>query len=385
MTRVQMRRGPQPTVPTTPTAPPALSSPQAPSPSNFGGTSPWRTAWATRWHALAKTINLGPNEPVVLALSGGADSVYLLHLAAAARMQSAEKGSGPQPKVLAVHVDHMLRGEESCEDAAFCARMCARLSVPFARRRADLGSSTSNLEARARKVRYGLLAEEAIGAGIGTILTGHHEDDALETLLQRWMRGSSLPGLAGLKAENLLRPSSSVGSSSAQPIRVLRPLLTMRREEVRHLLREAGIEWREDSSNRSPAHTRNRVRNELLPRIESTCGPEGVDNLRAFARAVEGLEDELATRTANLNWTPSGPNARQIARESLHNLVHPLQRRALWRLLSEGTGKPPSRTLLAILQQDLGRGVQTRHTLPGGWHLDLGPDSLVLTPPGALA
>ena len=62
-----------------------------------------------------------------------------------------------------------------------------------------------------------------------------------------------------------------------------------------------------------------------------------------------------------------------------------LQRRALWRLLSEGTGRPPSHTLLAILQEDLEMKVQARHTLPGGWHLDLGADTLVLTPPSALA
>ncbi|MAG63726.1 tRNA lysidine(34) synthetase TilS [Candidatus Woesearchaeota archaeon] len=357
-----------------------MPSHKAPSLGHSDDATPWRETWARRWHSLAKVAGLDPREPMVLALSGGADSVYLLHLVAAARMQSSVDGDGAHPKVLAVHVDHMLRGEESCEDSAFCARMCARLSVPFARRRADLGDEVSNLEARARKLRYGLLAEEAIGAGCHVILTGHHEDDALETLLLRWMRGSSLPGLAGLKAENILRPASE----TSKPMRVVRPLLNLRREEVRHLLREAGIEWREDSSNGSPAHTRNRVRNQLLPRIESTCGPAGVENLRAFASAVEGLEDELATRTANLNWTPSGPTGRQIARGSL-DLAHTLQRRALWRLLSEGTGRPPSHTLLGILQQDLVGQVQTRHTLPGGWHLDLAEDTLVLTPPGALA
>jgi tRNA(Ile)-lysidine synthase len=362
-----------------PTPSSTLPSYKAPSPGQPDDSTLWREAWAERWHSLAKVAGLDPREPLVLALSGGADSVYLLHLVAAARMQSAADGDGPHPKALAVHVDHMLRGGESCEDSAFCARMCARLSVPFARRRADLGEDGSNLEARARKLRYGLLAEEARGAGCDLILTGHHEDDALETLLLRWMRGSSLPGLAGLKAENILRPASE----TSRPLRVVRPLLNLRREEVRYLLREAGIEWREDSSNASPAHTRNRVRNQLLPRIESTCGPAGVENLRAFASAVEGLEDELATRTANLNWTSEGPG-RQIARGSL-DMVYTLQRRALWRLLSEGTGRPPSHTLLAILQEDLENQVQTRHTLPGGWHLDLGEDTLVLTPPGTLA
>ncbi|HIF41498.1 MAG TPA: tRNA lysidine(34) synthetase TilS [Planctomycetes bacterium] len=371
---------PGPTFRGTPTPSSTLPSHQAPSPSQPDDAALWREAWAARWHSLAKTVGLNPREPLVLALSGGADSVYLLHLVAAARMQSSVDGDGPHPKVLAVHVDHMLRGEESCEDSAFCARMCARLSVPFARRRADLGDEVANLEARARKLRYGLLAEEALGAGSHVILTGHHEDDALETLLLRWMRGSSLPGLAGLKAENIIRPASA----TSQPMRVVRPLLNLRREEVRHLLREAGVDWREDSSNGSPAHTRNRVRNQLLPRIESTCGPTGVENLRAFASAVEGLEDELATRTANLNWDSDGPTGRQIPRDSL-DMAHTLQRRALWRLLSEGTGRPPSHTLLSILQEDLENEVQTRHTLPGGWHLDLAEDTLVLTAPGAQA
>ena len=330
--------------------------------------------WTDRWLQLARAAGLSPSEPVALALSGGADSVFLLHVLAQAK---------PRPKVLAVHVDHGLRGSESEEDAAFCARLCAKLSIPFARRRVELDPG-ANLEARAREARYRALADEARAAGLRTIVTGHHEDDVLETLLQRWMRGTDLPGLAGLRSRNVL-------GAGRDALQVVRPLRSMRREEVRRLLRDAGLGWREDSSNADPRFTRNRVRGGLLPEIEKACGPDGLERLRDFAGAVERLEEELAGRTAHLSWSrPShapavrsaqGPNSGTLERETLRNLAAPLQRRALWRLLSEGTGHPPSRALLGQLEEDLAADRTTRRTLPGGWTLHLRREDLLLTPP----
>lgn len=333
--------------------------------------------WSRRWSHLARAAGLSPNEPVALALSGGADSVFLLHVLARAR---------PRPRVLAIHVDHRLRGEESEGDAAFCARLCARLSVPFARRHVELDPEGPNLEARAREARYRALAEEVRSAGLRTLVTGHHEDDALETLLLRWMRGSDLPGLPGLRSCNVL------GAGEAAPVQVVRPLLSLRREEVRRLLRDAGHDWREDTSNADPRFTRNRVRGALLPEIERTCGPDGIEGLRAFAGAVERLEDELAGRTAHLSWrTPEhAPAVRSadhpqpggtLERAPLRVLAAPLVRRALWRLLSEGTGYPPSRALIAELEQDLAADRLTRRTLPGGWTLQLRRDDILLSPP----
>lgn len=322
---------------------------------------------------------LSGTEPVLVALSGGADSVFLLHAVARAR---------PRPKVLAVHVEHGLRGAEGAGDSAFCARLCARLGIPFARRVLELDGSAGNLEARAREGRYRVLLEEATTAGIGTVLTGHHEDDALETLLLRWLRGSYLPGLPGLKARNMLR----AGARRQQPVAVVRPLLAMRREEVRRVLSDQRMEWREDSSNRSARFTRNRIRHDLLPQIREACGPRGVEGLRAFAHAVENLEDELASRTAHVCWEPPvHAAARRSSREAhlggtlkrraLTQLTPALQRRAFWRLISEGTGHAPSRSLLALLQDDLARGRTRRHSLPGGWSLQLRADALHLSPP----
>ena len=331
---------------------PAMSQAPAPHP------------WSTRWAGLAHAAGLRPEQPVALGLSGGADSVYLLHLLA----RSAER-----PRVLAVHCDHGLRGDASHEDAAFCARLCARLGVPFARIRLELDPEAPGLEARARKARYEALASEAESAGIPIVLTGHHGDDALETLLQRWTRGSALPGLPGLKRNH----------THASGVQIVRPLLTLRREEVRRLLRDQGLEWREDASNLDPTFTRTRVREGLLPDLEASTEGAAVDGLRAFARAVEGLEDELASRTAHLSWEPDATGTAQLPRSSVASLPQALRRRVLWRLVQEGSGGSPGRTLLDAILGDLEANRPARHCLPGGWLLDLTADELCLLPPGS--
>lgn len=345
------------------THPSPEGSPSGPRSTPQGGSAD--RPWSARWTQLGRSAGLLATDPVLVALSGGADSVYLLHLVAR---------SEPRPKVMAVHVEHGLRGGEGQQDSAFCARLCARLGVPFARRMLHLESG-SNLEARAREGRYTLLAEEARRAGIAHIVTGHHEDDALETLLMRMMRGSALPGLPGLK-NRLVLPGDP-------PVSVHRPLLPLRREEVRRLLRDADLDWREDSSNLTSAHTRNRVRNGLLPDIEAACGPEGLDGLRAFAQAVESLEDELAQRTAHLAWDERPGAPASLPRTAVTGLAEPLRRRALWRLLQEGTGLPPTRTLLGILLDDFAQDRVTQRSLPGGWTLDLEDQRLVLHEPDA--
>lgn len=342
--------------------------------SSYSAAYPWPTQWAR----LAHGLSLPPATPVAVALSGGADSVFLLHLV---------QRAVPRPKVLAVHIDHGLRGTESIEDAAFCARLCARAGVPFARRHLDVEDGP-DLEARLRKARYTALVDEAGRAGIDVLLTGHHEDDALETLLMRMMRGSALGGLSGPARETLF------GRQDGRKVRVLRPLLHMRREEVRALLRADGLEWREDSSNDNPRFTRNRVRGNILPAIAESCGDEGLSNLRRFAGAVEGLESELAQRTAHIAWqepTPRGSDAAALGfggdrggtlpRRALTELAPPLQRRALVRLLVEGTGIAPSRDVLDRLQGALAGGKDARTTLPGSWTLAFHGERVQLAPP----
>lgn len=341
--------------------------------------------WSDRWSRLSHALGLAPTAPVAIALSGGADSIYVLQLIARAT---------PRPKVLAIHVDHGLRGAESHADAEFCARTCARLGIPFARRVVELDPQASDLEARAREARYRALADEATSAGISVLLTGHHEDDAVETLLMRWMRGTELGGLAGLRRETVLGATHGQ-DESGQRLRVLRPLIGMRREEVRSALRREGIEWREDSSNADDRFSRNRVRHEVLPQIEAECGTAGVDNFFEFAKAIESFEDELADRTSHIEWQPVAHEAArrsltmpdvggQVPRSQLSDLSTPLLRRALGRLVGEGTGRRPTRNQLAQLSDDVARGHTGRMEIHEGWTIQLQTEALHLTPPSAM-
>lgn len=329
-----------------------------------------------------------------MALSGGADSVLLLHLARQAE---------PAHPLLAVHVDHGLRGEESRGDAAFCARLCREQGLPLVVRQVPLDPRPQGLEARAREARYRVLVEEAQRTGTRTILTAHHADDALETLLLRWTRGTGIGGLAGLARRR--------GARLAPGVLIVRPLLGLRRAELRVWLAEAGLEHREDSSNQDPTFARNRVRHRVLPAVEQAAGPGGIENLFAFARAVEELERVLEDSTSHLAWSPlpfarargacaagessqgnsgaASPPGRLpgafdggvLARGSLMALSPTLQRRALSRLLIAATAHAPGKALLEQVCRDLRTGRLGRHSLAGGWCLTLRAAELVLEPP----
>jgi tRNA(Ile)-lysidine synthase len=347
-------------------------------------------AWSTRWSRLALAAGLDGQGPLLLALSGGADSVYLLHVLAR---------SDERPLFCAVHVDHGLRGAASRADADFCARLCARLGVPFVLRHLTLDPEPSGLEARAREARYGVLFEEARRIGARAVLTGHHADDALETVLLRWLRGTDLGGIAALRAD--LRPAEGAPKSPARhpgerlavgpAARVVRPLFGMRRAEVRRWLEAAGLEWREDESNDDERFARNRVR-ALLPRLSRLGGERSLDNLRAFGAAVERLEARLADATAHLAWRmpPQALASRsraeahllgRLPRGELMRLPAALRRRALWRLILEACGRGPRRALLSAVLEDLEAGRTARHALPAGHALLLRSHELVCLPP----
>ncbi len=343
---------------------------------------------AGRWRAWRQLAGIAADEPLALALSGGADSVLLLRALCAAE---------PRPPLLAVHVDHGLRGAESEADARFCQDLCARLGVELIVRKARLDPAAPGLEARAREARYRLLTAEARAHGHLTLLTGHHADDELETLLMRWMRGTALEGLRGARREMILRgtaPGVAPGDEALEPVRVVRPLLPLRRAEVREILELSGQTWREDSSNVDPRFTRSRVRASVLPSLERTCGLDAPARLSGFARAVENLERQLARATAHLAWSdPPFAGARgclarertggEIARSALVRLPDALLRRALWRLLSEGTGQAIGRDAIQELMGDLRTARTGRRSLPGDWTLLLRSAALELLPPAA--
>ncbi len=215
---------------------------------------------------------------LVLAVSGGSDSTALLVLAArwAKRLKRA-------PKLLAVTVDHGLRPEAKREAAAV-RRLARALGVRHRAMPWRGEKPASGLQAAARAARYRLLAEAAVDAGFEHILTAHTLDDQAETVLFRLARGSGLTGLSGMAYASAV-PVRAGGAS----LFLVRPLLPVSKARLLCTLREAGIDYSEDPSNRDPRFTRTRVR-ALMPHLAS----EGLD-ARGLARLAMRLRRAEAT------------------------------------------------------------------------------------------
>lgn len=209
---------------------------------------------------------LRPGDRVAVAVSGGADSVALLHLLANAREKL-----GIQ--LLVVHFDHRLRGAESDADAEFVADLARSLKMQIVLDREDVAEAAKrnkwNLEDAARRLRYAFF-ERVVRAGQATrIAVAHTADDQAETVLAHLIRGTGPTGLAGI------HPTAGA---------VVRPLLAIRREDLRAYLRLHQQSWREDSTNLDVQRVRARIRARLLPLLEREFSPAVVGRLSELAR-----------------------------------------------------------------------------------------------------
>jgi tRNA(Ile)-lysidine synthase len=180
-----------------------------------------------------------------VAVSGGADSVYLLH-------HLLSKGL----RLLVLHVNHALRGPESDADERFVRDLAAQLGLEILVRRGPL--APGNIEQEARRIRHAWFRELVVTGVVNRVALGHTRSDQAETVLFRFLRGSGTAGLAGI------RPETGV---------LWRPMLALTRARVRESLRARGIPWREDSSNADPRFVRNKIRHELLPQLTSNWNP----------------------------------------------------------------------------------------------------------------
>ncbi|QDU20150.1 tRNA lysidine(34) synthetase TilS [Urbifossiella limnaea] len=258
--------------------------------------------------------------PGVVAVSGGADSVALLRAL-----------EGVEPLIVA-HFHHGLRGAEADADAAFVRELAGRLGCRFELGGADVRAAGGNLEAAARRLRYGWLAEVAAATGAAWVATGHTADDQAETVLHRLVRGTGLRGLRGIAA------AMPLGT-----VQLVRPLLAVGRVDVLAFLADLGQPFRTDTSNADPRFTRNRVRAELLPLL-TTFNPAAPAALtRAAEQSSEAFDliDRLAAELLGRAELPRAGDLVILDSAAIVGAV-PLLAREAFRRVWEREGWPTS-------------------------------------------
>lgn len=270
-----------------------------------------------------------PTHHVLVAVSGGPDSVALLALLH-------ELAPSWKLTLSVAHFNYGLRGRESDEDAEFVAHLCRRLGVHLITRRLALpprfGRRAGSLQERAREARYRALREIGDGLGADRIALGHTADDQAETVLMWMLRGTATTGLGGMP-----------------PIRhglFVRPLLDVSRVDILAYLEARRLDYRIDSSNATPVYFRNRIRRELLPVI-TRLAPKAVDAIGRLAEVLREddtcLKEYTAESLARLVRT-TAEGTLSVDRNGLLALPMALQRRIVRSMIGQtnGIGKPPS-------------------------------------------
>lgn len=246
---------------------------------------------------------IAPGDHVICALSGGADSVALLWAMYLLRDKL-------KITVSAAHFNHQLRAEESDRDQAFCRQLCQRYEIPLFVGSSQVQAGKKGLEAAAREARYAFF--ESLS---GKIATAHTADDNAETVLMHLVRGTGLKGLGGI--------SPARGN-------IIRPMLTVTRQEVLSFLQEYCLGYMEDSSNALDAFLRNRIRHHIMPLLYQE-NPSLAENLSQMALRLRQDEEVLQSMTAG--QLPDVSALRQIP--------EPLRKRHLANFLERSGVKEP--------------------------------------------
>ncbi|HIQ20635.1 MAG TPA: tRNA lysidine(34) synthetase TilS [Planctomycetes bacterium] len=258
---------------------------------------------------------------VLVAVSGGSDSVALL------RMMVALKRGG-RGQLAVAHCNHQLRGAEADEDERFVVALCESLGLPcHVGRSRPVRAGSDGLEGSLRKARYGFLQSQANRLGARYVATAHTADDQAETVLHRILRGTSIAGLAGIPRTRPLGPACTL----------IRPLLGFRRSELVAYLHQSGQPYRSDSSNVDQRFTRNRIRHDLLPRLARQFNPNVLDallRLSGLAAEAQQLIDAQVEQLADGRIHPEPGGGVQIDARGLEDLPRLLLRQLLvvvWR------------------------------------------------------
>jgi len=288
---------------------------------------------------------------VILGLSGGADSVALLHVLLALRPLLA-------PAVTCVHIHHGLRGASADADERFCQVLCERLAVPFISRRVDVALYAAenglSVEEAGRMLRYAVFEEIRQSENAQKIAVAHHLNDQAETILMRLVRGTGAAGLAGIP-----------------PVRgvIIRPMLGIPRAEIEAYCAANGIAYRTDETNADERYTRNKIRHALLPLIEREMNPSALWTLARMA-SLAAEENEALERFAEQAFAACVSND-TIHIPQLSAQPPAIRRRIVRRVLAERVGLKDLHfvhvdDILSLAVGQTGKSVQ----LPGGFSVE---------------
>jgi tRNA(Ile)-lysidine synthase len=288
--------------------------------------------------SFRRTGMLRAGERVGVGVSGGADSVALLLLLTELREKLGI--------VLSVaHLNHKLRGKASDADEKFVAKLAAKLRFTFHTESVNVAARArrekSNLEDTGRRARYEFFARLVQEGKLDRVAVAHTADDQAETVLAHILRGTGLAGLSGIYPETEC---------------VVRPLLNMRRAELREFLRARKQTWREDATNQDTTRTRARIRKQLLPLLEKLFQSNVVEHLSSLAEFAR--EDESFLELVAREYC--GELARKTGEETriaVTDLLQPLKRRAL---CAETTGAKEERSQEALTKRMLRRLMEER-------------------------
>ena len=260
---------------------------------------------------------LSSGEKLVVAVSGGPDSVCLLHILASLK---SELGI----ELHAAHLNHQLREAESEADAKYVSTLAKKLGIPVTIEKEDVkgyqAKKRLSLEEAAREVRYSFLAEAASSVGATKVAVGHTQDDHVETVLMHLIRGSGTRGLSGLQPLTVMR-------SAKENLNITRPLLEISRKETEDYCEQNSLNPRRDSSNKSLSPLRNRIRLKLLPLLKR-YNPRFPEALLRTSRIAGDDIAFLDEKTAEI-WDKvilEQPNAIALDKERLDRLPPTLQR-----------------------------------------------------------
>jgi tRNA(Ile)-lysidine synthase len=311
-------------------------------------------------------VGEGDYRPLVVGVSGGTDSVCLLHIL----LQLRDKLN---LDLHVAHLNHQLRGAEADVDAEYVSDLARKLGIAATIEKRDVKAYQSanrfSLEEAAREARYAFFAEVAQATGAGAVAVGHTADDHAETILMHLIRGTGLLGLQGMKALSWWRLASPAGRLNGAQLAVIRPLLEIRREEIEAYCAACDLSTRLDSSNFSSQYLRSRIRAELMPLLRE-YNPRIRESLQRIARTVAAdiahLDEEVESLWGSIvvgRLDGAALDNKDFARLSPAHRRH-LLRSVLRRLLGDlrGIELVHIEALLKVMVRPAGKKL----SLPGG-------------------